>query len=1078
MDFTRAKRAIKCGKLAFTIVLMTFFFVVVGHRSYAQIDSRNQIRPDKEKNFVDPDKKTKRIKSKRNPRFTGKKAYSNKKQIKRSRKARAKITERSYKGDITGRKVTTKRTPRRTIARPQPDPYKNRRIRTERSRAGPPVAEPRTATRKGERARTGDISGQSRVRQKSVRTQRRPSYPQPNPYVGRKVRTEKSRAKSNKRQINSIRSATRPSESRKPRSRARPVTATVAPKVKANRHVYRNHERRGGEKSTDKDISGRKIRTKNTRSAGHTTGGRVLSNVNPYIGRPKYKEGGRFKSTRRPPAPRSVTRPPETSRYKENDIYASRKNSRSRKFTGAKKARKVRSLSQPSKKGERSIYGKKYNAGSVRSVSGYSAARRKQSVGGPVTISGNRKSYRQKSTYRGKDRHFGENSSTKDIAGRRLRTKNHRSYHPNYGTIGFMPYYSGGGKKPSKYQPTTPRSVKRGRWNNGGSPIIGKGINANSEAISGFSGRMRSSGTSKYSRGREGAYAGNRKASPRARGGGGSISRSWNNKGKPLIGKGINANSEAISGFRGKRRSSGTSKYSRGREGMYAGSMKASPRSKGGGGSISRSWNNKGRPIIGKGINANSESISSFSGKRRSSGTSKYSRGREGMYAGSMKASPRSKGGGGSISRSWNNKGRPIIGKGINANSEAISGFRGKMRSSGMPKYGRSREGMYAGNIKASPRPRGGGGSISRSWNNKGRPIIGKRINANTEAISRYRGKMSLSAAPSYSKGKEGDYRGKMRAQAKPRVGGGSITRHWNNKGKPIIGRSINANSEALANYRGRMPMSAMPDFSRGKGADYAGKMKRKKPIKGAGGSVTRHWNNKGVALQGRGPTDADENILSFQGHMKARKPLKGAGGSITRHWNNNGRPLEGTGHNGTDEEILVYQGKMRAPDKLEQSEGTERGRTRSLSFIRIGDPMHMGLLKEANNKKVNKDLPKELSRKQRLRLKEADGLDNGRSRSLSFWALGNPTQGGLISNPANARGRLHPSSSYTNVARTRNSVEKKDQPVKIKIWWAKLFKKNANQPDSVKEKPKRPRYDKGERSIWETAEREDWYNN
>jgi hypothetical protein len=993
MDFTRVKRAIMGGKLAFATVLM-MIFIVISHESNAQIDSRNQIRPDKEKNFTDPDKKTKRIKSKRNPRFTGKKPYSNKKQIKRSRKARAKITEKSYQGDITGRKLSTKRTPRRTIARPQPDPYKNRRIRTERSRAGPPVAEPRTATRKGEHARTGDISGQKRVRQRSVRTQRRPSYAQPNPYVGRKVRTEKSRAKSNKRQINSIRSATRPSESRKPRSKSRPVTATMAPKVKTNRHVYRNHERRGGERSTDKDISGRKIRTKNTRSAGHMEGGRVLSNVNPYNGRREYKEGRRFASRRKQPAPRSISRPPETSRYWENDIYGSRKNSRSRKFIGAKKAKKVRSLSQPSKKGERTIYGRKYNAGSVRSVSGYSASRRKRSMGSPITISGIRKSYRQKNTYRGKDRHFGENSSTKDIAGRKLRTKNHRSYHPIYGGIDHMPSNSGVGKKSSKYQSSIPRSVRRGRWNNGGSPIVGRGINANSEAISSFSGKIRSSGTSKYSRGREG---------------------------------------------------------------MYAGSMKASPRLRGGG-SISRSWNNKGRPLIGKGMNANTAAISGFSGKMRSSGMPKYGRSKESMYAGSMKASPRPRGGGGSISRSWNNKGRPLIGKGLNANTEAISGFSGKMRSSGMPKYGRSREGMYSGNMKASPRPRGGGGSITRHWNNKGKPIIGRSLNANSEALANYRGKMRLSAMPNFSRGEEAGYAGKMKRKKPIKGAGGSITRHWNNKGVALQGGGHTDTDESILTFQGYV--------------------KARKPLKGAGGSITRHWNNKGVALQGGGHTDTDESILTFQGHMKARKPLKGAGGSITRHWNNNGKPLEGAGHNGTDEKILVYQGKMKAPDKLKQSEGTERGRTRSLTFIRIGDPMHMGLLKEANNKKVNKELPKELSRKQRLRLKEADGLDNGRSRSLSFWAIGNPTQGGLIASPAHARGRLHPSSSYSNTMKTRNSVEEKEQPVKLKIWWAKLFKKNANQPDSVKEKPKRPRYDKGERSIWETAEREDWYNN
>jgi hypothetical protein len=213
---------------------------------------------------------------------------------------------------------------------------------------------------------------------------------------------------------------------------------------------------------------------------------------------------------------------------------------------------------------------------------------------------------------------------------------------------------------------------------------------------------------------------------------------------------------------------------------------------------------------------------------------------------------------------------------------------------------------------------------------------------------------------------------------------------------------------------------------------------------------------------------------------MKAKKKIKGGGGSITRQWNNKGEPIEGRGRTGTDEDILAYQGKMRATGKgdLGSSEGTERGRTKSLSFVRLGDPAHMGLHKEANNKKVNNRLPKELSRKERLRMKAPDGLDNGKSRAFTFWAIGNPTQGGLERSPSHAKGRLHPSSSYTASKKSRNSLEEKEQPVKIKIWWAKLFKKNSNQPDSVKEKPRRPRYDKDERSIWETAERPDWYNN
>ncbi len=929
MDFTKKYSGIGGGKWVFA-ALLVIIFVFIGSEGYSQIDSRNQIRPDREKNFEDPDKKErKRLKSKRNPRFKGKKAYSNKKQLKRSRRDRERQVDRSTKGDITGRKITTKRTPRRTYARPQDDPYKNRRIRTERSRTGAPVAPPRTATKKGERARTGDISGQKRVRQKSVRTERVSGYPQPNPYVGRKIRTEKSRAKSNKKAIRSIRSATRPSESRKPRSKSRPVTATAAPKVKTKRNVYRNHERRGGERSTNKDIAGKKLRTRNTRSAGHMESGGIISGIDRYEARPRNAEGDRFKKSRRAPAPRSATRPPETSaRLRKND-YAYRRYSRSDRQTGVVKAKKVRSLSQPSRKGEKRIYGSKFNAGSVRSVSGYSQARSRKGPGTPVTLSGRRKRYKQKNTYLGKDRHFGENSSTKDIAGRNLRTRNYKSYNPTWGAKKFRPYSRGSGRLTTEYSSTIPRSSRRAGWNNSGVPLQGRGRNANSEAIAGYKGKMRASGMPGYVRGPEGAY-------------------------------------------KGKMRARGISGSGKGPEGGYKGKMRAR-------------------------------------------GISGYGRGPEGTY-------------------------------------------KGKMRASGVPKYGRGQESLFSGRKKAK-KPLQGGGSITRGWNNGGVPLMKKGRNANSESISGYRGKMPLSAMPSYGKSREGVYAGKMKAK-KPLKGGGSITRRWNNKGEPLIGKGqTGTDKDRLA---------------------YQGNMKAKKRLKGGGGSITRHWNNKEEPLIGKGQTGTDKDRLAYQGNMKAKKRLKGGGGSITRQWNNKGEPIEGRGRTATDEDILAYQGNMRAAGRgdIGPSEGMQRGRTKSLSFIRLGDPTHMGLQREAHNKKVNNRLPKELSRKERLRMKGAEGLDNGRSRAFTFWAIGDPSHGGLERSPSQAKGRLHPSSTYTASNKSRNSIEEKEQPVKIKIWWAKLFKKNSNQPDSVKEKPKRPRYDKGERSIWETAERPDWYNN
>ena len=354
--------------------------------------------------------------------------------------------------------------------------------------------------------------------------------------------------------------------------------------------------------------------------------------------------------------------------------------------------------------------------------------------------------------------------------------------------------------------------------------------------------------------------------------------------------------------------------------------------------------------------------------------------------------------------------------------------------------------------------------------------------------------------------------------------------------------------------------MAIIPSYSRSIEGQYQGRTKAKKPLKGAGGSITLHWNNNGQSLPKR---DQGQPIGTYQGRMKARKPLKG-GGSITVHWNNNGMPLPKQdqgypvgsfiGKNksvkarsisrspGTEYGVLKkfgfiklgeQGGYMRTPTPISrnqpgklnprvkrkeigQSPGTERGKTRSLNFLTIGNPNGAGLVSKYPTRKKNKALPSDLRKSNQMRHKASPGTELGRTRSLSFiklgqpsrsglvskssgfgkpkrvksggeftrgketrpsfWAYGNPTRGGFHRNPQLAKGRLHPSSQYTKPGRSQNSLDEKDKVFKFKIWFAKIFKKNGNQPDAIKEEPKKPRYDKRERDIWETEIREDWY--
>jgi hypothetical protein len=400
-----------------------------------------------------------------------------------------------------------------------------------------------------------------------------------------------------------------------------------------------------------------------------------------------------------------------------------------------------------------------------------------------------------------------------------------------------------------------------------------------------------------------------------------------------------------------------------------------------------------------------------------------------------------------------------------------------------------------------------------------------------------------------------------MKAKKPLKGAGGSISRRWNNNGQPLRkkGRGPYANAST---FRGKHPASLVPSYSDSGIGNYRGSIKGyRKPMKGAGGSITRRWNNNENPITG---TSLASGIGSYQGKMKAQKPLKGAGGSITVHWNNNGQPLrkknqgypvgEFIGKNknvkvhavgrspGTEYGVLKKfmfmtigeeGGYMILPTPISkdqadrvhpkvkertvgQPEGTERGRSKSLAFLKLGDPYRAGLVSKYPERYKNKALPAELRKSNKMRLKAApgtelgrtyslsfielgnptrsglisksalfgkpkkikpsEGLERGKETTLSFWAFGDPTHGGFKKNPTLAKGRMHPSSQYSYHNKPTNSLEEKDKTFKFKIWWAKLFKKSANQPDAVKEEPRKPRYDKREREIWETEVRENWY--
>ncbi|MGC3947416.1 MAG: hypothetical protein QM762_23350 [Chryseolinea sp.] len=60
----------------------------------------------------------------------------------------------------------------------------------------------------------------------------------------------------------------------------------------------------------------------------------------------------------------------------------------------------------------------------------------------------------------------------------------------------------------------------------------------------------------------------------------------------------------------------------------------------------------------------------------------------------------------------------------------------------------------------------------------------------------------------------------------------------------------------------------------------------------------------------------------------------------------------------------------------------------------------------------------------------------------------------------------LHPDTKF--IKPNKNNVDsERDMMTNFKLWWARLFKKEETQPENVKYKGRKPRYDKGEQGLW-----------
>jgi len=352
-------------------------------------------------------------------------------------------------------------------------------------------------------------------------------------------------------------------------------------------------------------------------------------------------------------------------------------------------------------------------------------------------------------------------------------------------------------------------------------------------------------------------------------------------------------------------------------------------------------------------------------------------------------------------------KGRDFITSRRMAEREGLPKFRGKFSLSL-----KSSPTNFSGNMRRR-KPLGGGGSVSRGqWNNKGRPLDNRQVK-----------KQDLQVA-----GFSGNIRGR-----KPSKGGGSIsTAGWNNKGRPIDNRKIQSQDVQIARFSGNMPTPGKP---------YDGRRNYSVGFK--------MHNNKGKPIPSLGHSKQDRQIAGFTGNVKGRrKPEKGAGGSVSvLPWNNDGKPLDRRPVPAEARRAMVSTGTFKRTFAYKKNphahEDALRKREPGSNYRKAGN--YTGDFR--------------MKSKYKTKPHAADGAMKGIGPSRAMMQA-SAYQGNVKMSRKTLRDR-HPSYKFERERTTAKSG------FNLKLFWSKLFKKQENQPSHLKEKVRQPRFDKGEKGLW-----------
>lgn len=428
---------------------------------------------------------------------------------------------------------------------------------------------------------------------------------------------------------------------------------------------------------------------------------------------------------------------------------------------------------------------------------------------------------------------------------------------------------------------------------------------------------------------------------------------------------------------------------------------------------------------------------------------------------------------------------------------------------------GFSQDGLsYSGSLKAR-RPPKGGGSVSGSWNNNNQPIARKTPGSVSSRISKFQGNLRQQSK-SFSQvgyGYSGDikqerkafsqegygYSGniKMRPKSfsqegydfsgysktkKPLKGGGSISGQvWNNNNKPLAGTTPGGSANKIDRYQGNITL-VRKSFSRD-GYDFSGYNKTKKPEKGGGSVSGKLWNNNGEPLPVRMPSGDQAGDINYSG--KTRLPR------FKREYVRNPNAVEPALKKHSPYETVYQVNGLMVRVKQKETEtkphavkGSLPGVPPSKASVKAAEysgtmkvyweyahnPSSAGAaLKTIKYSKSFKEAT-EFGGKTRLTKNIRHNPNSSRDALMVIapgraYARIGDYQGNIKMNKFNHK-KHFPDAGFAH-GKGNNVKEERTIVTDVKLLWVKLFKKNSTQPSAVKDKVRRPRYDKNEKELW-----------